>query len=134
MAVPNEPPYVKATSVIFTEDGDTVIITVRPQFSNVFQYNKNRVFINDGSRTFVKRDDNWPKYNVINFQLSGVTALQVSQLETFLRDKLGLLVSVTVDNVDYIGVITNPNIEVGDERDDNCTYNVSFSVETEDDI
>lgn len=134
MAVPSSPPYVKITNIQFIKSPDTVSINRRPSFLDTFQFMKSRLFVNKGSSSFHFRDTNWPKFGTLNFEIPWVSQATATSIETFIKNHVGEIITLVINNISYTGVITNPNITVVDEKGDECSYTIAFTFETSNDI
>ena len=131
MAIPTDPPYIKINGVIFNKGATTVTIARAPAFSDTFEFTKVRVFDDRNDLILSFRDPVWPKYNVRQFDLFPLTKANIDAIVSFITLYLGQIVTMTAHNVVYSGIISDPKIEIIDEKNDDCNYKVSFTFETE---
>jgi len=129
--VPSLPPYIKATSFSLTFGSETLTINRRPAFSNTLELFKNRIFHDSNDFNISFRSTYWPKYNKLNCDLFPISRQNAEDVETFMYNHLGEIITMKIDNLEYKGVITNTKLEVVDERNDECNFKVSFNFETE---
>lgn len=130
MAIPSSPPYQKITNFILSHDVTTVSINRRPAFGDTQQLVTNRLFHDENDFKISFRSVNWPKYQVTDIDIFPITKTQADAIESFIIQKLGEIVTMTINNIQYQGIIKEPKIELVDEKSNNCNYKVTFVFET----
>lgn len=130
MTMPSSPPYQKFTNFILSHGATTVSINRRPAYGDTHQLVSNRIFYDNNDFRVSFRSDNWPKYQVIDIDIFPITKTQADSIESFIIQKLGEIVTMTVNNIQYQGIIKEPKIELIDEKSNNCNFKVTFVFET----
>lgn len=131
MPIPNNPPSIQFTPITLTKGVDSVVIDRNVAFGNTLEYNLKRIFNDSDDFILSFTDATWPEYDVLQFDVFPITKTEADNLITFMTNHVGEIINLTINNITYSGLVAEPNLEIIDEKNDDCNFKVSFLFETE---
>lgn len=139
--VPGDPPPPSATppvlgygrlTLTYPPDIPTSTVTLRnPDWGNTDTLASDRINrVSRGGTLIIFNDPMWPTQQTLQLAVLALTEAQVSELLTFFKATLGLLIRLADwEGRSWLGIITTPDATVTRNRD--CSHNVTFEFEGE---